>query len=151
MDAADNQKPPKASGVFTDKQAVGLHCFDDRLIMESQGDLDRAKGDNQNTHQHPRNWQIIEDAGNVREIGKQQRQPDNQHAYRNDDSSPFQDITETAHGEAKEFSFLETHALYPGQADGNEIHLDVDSKELFEIERGRVDRGRDSQKPGGRD
>ena len=109
--------------------------------MESQGDLDGAKGNNQNTHQHPRNWQIIKDAGNVSEIGKKQGQPDDQHAYRNDNPSPFQDITEAAHGEAKEFSFFEAHAFYPGQADGNEIHLDVDSQEVFENERGRIDRG----------
>src|SRR6266542_1794464 len=112
MDAADNQKPPKASGVFPDKQTVGPHCFDDRLIMESQGDLDRAKGNNQNTHQHPRNWQIIKDTGNVSEIGKKQRQPDDQHAYRNDNPSPFQDITEAAHGKAEEFSFFEADSLY---------------------------------------
>jgi len=31
------------------------------------------------------------------------------------------DITEATHGEAKEFFFFEAHALYPGQADGNEI------------------------------
>src|SRR6266481_3660310 len=119
--------------------------------MESQRDLDRAKGNNQNTHQYPRNWQIIKDTGNVREIGKKQRQPDDQHAYRNDNPSPFQDITKAAHGEAKELSFFEADALYPGQTDGNEIHLDVDSQKVFENECGRIDRGRDSQEPGGRD
>src|SRR4029450_10550144 len=118
--------------------------------MESQGDLDRAEGKNQNPHQRPRKWQIIKDAGNAREIGKKQRQSDDQHAYRNDNPSPFQDITETTHGEAKELSFFEAHALYPGQADGNEIHLDVDSQEVFENECGRIDRSRDSQEPGGR-
>src|SRR5581483_10859972 len=149
MDAADNQKPSKPNAVFSDEQAMGPHGFDDRLIMESQRDLDRAEGDNQNTHQHPGNWQIIQDAGNVREISEQQRQPDNQHAYRNDNASPFQDITETAHGKAKEFSFFEAYALYPRQADRNEIHLDVDSQEIFENERGRIDCGRDPQEPGG--
>src|SRR4029450_4222693 len=129
MDAADNQKPSKANGVFPDKQDMGAHCVDDRLIMESQGNLDRAKSNDQDAHQHPGNWQIIEDAGNVNEIGKQQRQPHNQHAYPNDNSSPFQNITEAAHGEAKEFSFFEAHALYPGQTDDNQIHLDVDSQE----------------------
>src|SRR4029077_14771698 len=64
---------------------------------------------------------------------------------------PFQDVTEAAHGEAKELSFFEAHALYPGQADGNEIDLDVDSQEVLENERGRIDRGRNSQEPGGRD
>src|SRR4030095_9987951 len=150
MDAANNQKPSKANGVFPYKQAMGPHCVDDRLIMESQGNLDRAKGDYQNTHQHPRNRQIIKDAGNVNEIGKQQGQPHNQHADRNDNSSPFQDITETAHGEAKEFSFFEAYPLYPGQTDGNQIHLNVDSQEVFENERGGIDRCRDSQKPRGR-
>src|SRR6266508_2974235 len=95
--------------------------------------------------------QITKNAGNVREICKQKRQPDDQHAYGNDNPGPFQDITEAAHGKAKEFSFFEAHALDPGQADGNEIHLDVDSQEVFENERGRIDCGRDSQEPGSRD
>src|SRR5438876_10246714 len=112
--------------------------------MESQRDLDRAKGNNQNTHQHSGNWQIIKDARNVSEIGKKQGQSNDQHAYRNDNPSPFQDITEAAHGEAKEFSFFEADSLYPGQANRNEIHLDVDSQQVFENERGRIDRGRDS-------
>jgi hypothetical protein len=89
MDAADNQKPPEATGVFPDKQEVGGNCIDHRFIMERQRDLDRAKRYDQGAHQHPCNWQIIEDAGNVGEISKQKRQPDNQHAHRNDNPSPF--------------------------------------------------------------
>src|SRR5947208_16913895 len=102
--------------------------------MESQRDLDRAKGNNQNTHQHSGNWQIIKDARNVSEIGKKQRQSNDQQAYRNDNPSPFQDRTEPPHGDAKECSFSDAYAGYPGEDDGDEEDQDIERQHVCENE-----------------
>src|SRR5262249_52892052 len=113
MDGADNQKPTKTTRVSPNKQAMGAHRVDHAFIMERQRDLHRTKGDDQDAHQHPRNRQIVKNAGNIREISEEKRQSHDQHANRNDNPSPFQDITEAAHGEAEKFSLFEAHTFYP--------------------------------------
>ena len=120
------------------------------FVMKHQRNLDGAKGNDQSAHEHALKRQIIEDTGNVPEICEEKRPAHDQCADHDNDASPFQNIAETAHGEAKQFAFLEAQALYPSQANGDQINLNVDAKEVFEDECDRVDRGRDSQQAGGR-
>src|SRR5882724_9731912 len=101
MQPANDQKPDEAACILTDELGVGAHRFDQCFIVKRQRDLDRAKGNDRTAHQHPRNRQVVEDAGNIREVGKDEGYPDNQRADCDDNARPFQHITKAAHGEAE--------------------------------------------------
>src|SRR6266542_3764523 len=73
MDPANDQKPTQATRILPDELAVSTQRLDQRFVMERQRDLNRAKANDQTTHQHPRNRQVIKDAGNIRKVGKDQR------------------------------------------------------------------------------
>ena len=115
---------------------MGSYRVTQCLIMQCEGDLDRAEGNDQAAHEHALKRQVVENPGNVREVCEEKRQADDQCADDDNDAGPLQNITEAAHGEAKEFAFFETHALYPSQTHSNQINLDVDAKEVFENECG---------------
>ena len=74
---------------MADELAVGAHCIEQRFVMKRQRDLDRAKANDQAAHQQPRNRQVIKDAGKIREVGKDERQPNDQRADCNDNAGPF--------------------------------------------------------------
>src|SRR6266542_2923140 len=151
MHSANDQKPPETASILADELGVGAHRFEQCFIMERQRDLNRTKGNDQTAHKHPRNGQVIKDARNIGEVGKDERQSDDQRAYCNDNAGPFQNITEAPHGEAEEFSFFKANAFYPRQTDCDEIHLDINSQEIFENKCARVHCSRDKQPPTSQD
>lgn len=128
MDSANDQEPRKPAGIFPDEPAMGPYRFTQRFVMQGEGDLDRAKGNDQNAHEHALKRQVVKDPGNFRKIGQEKGQSDDQCANHDNDTGPLQNITKATHREAEEFSFFETDALYPSQAHSDQINLDVYAK-----------------------
>lgn len=101
MDAANHQKPCETTCIFLDEIQVCAHRFDQRFVVQHEGDLDRTKRDNQRAHENPRNRQVIEDPRDINEIRKHQWEPEYQRANRDNNARPLQHIAKASHGESE--------------------------------------------------
>src|SRR5207245_6001261 len=112
---------------------------------------DREKGENKTDHENALEREIVKHVRQVNKIREQHRQPQHQHANDNNNTGPFQDVTESAHGKGKKSAFPKTQPFDPGQTDCDEVNLNINPGQVFEDERERIDGGGNFQKMRGRD
>src|SRR6266478_318966 len=147
----DQTKPGEAPEIAPEQLAVGPEGFAQRFVVEDEGDLDRTKGENKPTYENALEREIIQHVRHVNKISEEHWQPQHQHADDNNNTGPFQDVTESAHGKGKKSAFAKTQPFNPGQTDGDEVNLNINSGQVFEDERDRIDGGGDFQKMRGGD
>src|SRR2546426_12087979 len=104
------------------------------FVMQHERNLNRTKGNDDAAHDDSFQRQIIEHAGNVHKVGEHQRQSHNQNAHQQNNACPFHDVAKPAHGKAEKSSFFKAESFDPGEANGDQINLDVDTKKIFEDE-----------------
>src|SRR5205823_4883167 len=125
--------------------------FAQSFVVENEGNLYRTKRQNKPADENAREQEIAQHVRHIDEISEEHWQPQHQHADDNNNTGPFQNVTESAHGKGKKSAFAKTQPFDPGQTDGDEVNLNINSGQVFEDERERIDRGGDFQKVRGRD
>src|SRR5436190_2337889 len=144
----DEQEPAEPGQVLPDEFVMGATGGTQGLVMEDERNLDGAKGNDQDAHDQTLERKKIEHSGNIPEIRQQKRRAHDQRAHDDDQAGPFQDITEATHREPEKIALMEAQALDPGQADRDQVNLNINSEKVFEDESNGVDRGGDLQTSG---
>src|SRR5436189_3757335 len=124
--------------------------FTQSFVVQDEGNLHRTKGHNKTADENALERKIVQYIRHVNKISEQHWQPQHQHADDNNNTGPFQDVTESAHGKGKKSAFAKTQPFDPGQTDGDEVNLNINSGQVFENERERINGGGDLQKMRGR-
>src|SRR5437764_12558783 len=125
--------------------------FTQSFVVKDEGNLHRTKGQNKTADENALEREIVQYIRHVNKISEQHWQPQHQHADDNNNTGPFQDVTESAHGKGKKSAFAKTQSFDPGQTDGDEVNLNINSGQVFEDEGERIDGGGDFQKMCGGD
>ena len=124
---------------------MGMERGSQRLVMQDERNLHRAKGDDERAHDEALAGQIIEHVRHIHEIREQERAPNNHCAHQHHDAGPLEHVTESSHGEAEQILFAKAQPFDPCQANRDQVNLDVNAEEIFENERDRVDGRRHSE------
>lgn len=142
MHPANHEEPAQAVGVAPDELRMGLKSFAQSFVMQGKRDLHRGKRENERGHCATPRRQIIEHPGCVPEVCDQEREAQQYGARKHDEADPFQDKTKPAHRKAEQRALPELQPLDPGQADGDQVNLDVNRAEIFKNKRESIDCGR---------
>ncbi len=156
---AKEQEPAEAHAVPAEELPVGAEGFAQAFVMQHERDLHRAEGQEQRRHQATADREVIEHAGDVAKIGDEERGAQQEGAREDDEPEPLQDEAEAPHRETEERFLAEVQPFDPGQADGDEIDLEIGRAEIFENKRDGLDhrrglkgaRGRDEVDPSGQE
>ena len=70
--------------------------------------MDRAKSKNKPADENALEREIIQHVWHVNKISEEHWQPQHEHADDNNNTGPFQDVTESAHGKGKKSAFAKT-------------------------------------------
>src|SRR5438105_9812577 len=125
--------------------------FAQSFVVENEGNLHRTKRQNKPADENALEREIVQHVRHIDEISEEHWQPQHQHADDNNNTGPFQNVTESAHGKGKKSAFAKTQSFDPGQTDGDEVNLNINSGQVFEDEGERIDGGGDFQKMCGGD
>src|SRR5436189_2513343 len=125
--------------------------FTQSFVVQDEGNLHRTKGHNKTANENALKRETVQYTRHVNKLSEKHWQPQHPHADDNNNTGPFQDVTESAHGKGKKSAFAKTQPFDPGQTDGDEVNLNINSGQVFEDERERVNGGGDFQKMRGRD
>src|SRR5437016_561280 len=151
VESTDQTKPRQAPEIASEQLAVGPKGFTQSFVVKDEGNLDRAEGENKSAHENALEREIVQHVRHINKISEEHWQPQHQHADDNNNTGPFQDVTESAHGKGKKSAFAKTQSFDPGQTDGDEVNLNINSGQVFEDEGERIDGGGDFQKMRGGD
>src|SRR4029077_1879417 len=105
---ADQKKPGEAPKITPEQLAVSPEGFAQSFVVEDEGDLDRTKCENKSAHENALERKIIQDVWHIDKISEEHWQPQHEHADDNNNTGPFQDVTESAHGKGKKSAFAKT-------------------------------------------
>src|SRR5207244_7802495 len=109
------------------------------FVVQNEVNLHRTKGENKPAHENTLEREIVQHVRHINKISEQHWQPQHQHADDHNNTGPFQDVTESAHGKGKKSAFPKTQPFDPGQTDCDEVNLNINPGKEFEDELDRIE------------